>query len=199
MRKHLLAVVLIVAGAPPVLAQEADDYGARPHFYLGADVGQSTLRNDSLGFDQHGYGFDLRAGVRPIRYLGAEIEYVDLGDRHDFSDACFGGFHCDGTHVRAQGGAAFGVVYLPIPHSLVELYGKAGAARLQTRATSTQFCDFCDIVILDHTDTTDTDFAWGGGLQLHWWNFGFRGEFQQFQTHSGHPSLVSAGFTWELW
>jgi opacity protein-like surface antigen len=207
----LFVIALLTVGIRGALAQapgyysDGSDYYGGPHFYLGADAGQSTVRNDTLGFDQHGFGFDLRAGVRPIPYLGAEIEYVDLGNQHDLSD-CFR-FCSSGTHVESQGGAAFGVAYLPIPHSLVDLYGKAGVARLQTRTTSlvspncppNQPCPLSDFIGSYRTDTTDTDFAWGAGMQLHWWNFAFRGEFQQFQTRDGHPSLVSAGVSWTFW
>ena len=208
MRRYLLVIALLSPGVAPVVAQDSGYYSTPAHFYLGADAGQSTVRNDYLGFDQHGLGFDLRLGVRPIPFLGAEIEYVDLGNRHDFSD-CFA-FCSYGTRVESRGGAAFAVAYLPIPHSLMDLYGKAGVARLQTRTDSQvappgscdpnrqpcpDFVSFNDY----HTDTTDTAFAWGAGVQVHWWNFAFRGEFQQFQTPNGHPDLVSAGFTWGLW
>lgn len=209
MPRSLVAIALCTLCVSPAFAQDDGYYTGQPHFYLGADAGQSTIRNDFLGFNQHGVGFDVRAGVRPIPFLGAEIEYVDLGNRHDFSD-CFA-FCSYGTHIDSQGGAAFGVAYLPIPHSLVDLYGKAGVARLQTRTTSIiappgacnpyQTCPAfigpghpADVSY--RTDTTDTDFAWGAGVQVHWWNFAFRGEFQQFQTQNGHPNLVSAGFTW---
>ncbi len=59
----MLPALLILAAAPPGLAQDFDSSFRQPHFYLGADVGESTIRDNFLGFEQHGIGFDLRASA----------------------------------------------------------------------------------------------------------------------------------------
>jgi opacity protein-like surface antigen len=170
-----------------------------PGFYVGAGVGQATIKNDYAGYHQHDLGFNLTAGIRPLPLLGAEISYVDLGNRgYDGYWNCFGNCGND-NHIREQGGAAFAVLYLPIPRSLVDIYGKAGVAVLDTRQRiyNGSYCAQCNYYYYDN-DQTNTGFAWGAGVQVHWWNFAFRGEFEQFQNQIGRPNLVTAGAFWSF-
>jgi len=193
----LVTAVLAVMSLP---AAAAPYYFTPSPFYIGVQAGQADLRDDSIDFHHRDAGWTAAAGVRPIPYLGAEISYVDLGGTHDYG-------YCDvycysGSDYWTRGGAAFGVLYLPLPMSIAELYGKAGAARLQTHTVgvTTPSCylsapcpDFYSEYGIDRTNTA---FAWGAGAQLHWWNLAFRAEYEQFQTQGGHPSLASVGIFW---
>ena len=73
--------------------------------------------------------------MRPISILGAELEYIDFGHpstAYDPNNSNANGFD---SHPRA--GVLFGVGYLPLPIPFIDIYGKAGVARLQTDVTTT--------------------------------------------------------------
>ncbi len=195
LRTCFITLTLAAIGITPALAQGPYDFTG-PNFYLGASVGQSWIKNEIDGYHTNNFGFDVTAGVRALPWLGGEISYIDMGDSHDYYGNCFYG--CDGDHhVRSQGGAAFGVFYLPIPRSIAELYGKVGVARLQDRQSGfPYYCNTqCNYLV---NEETNTGFAWGGGLQVHWWNFAFRAEYQQFQNQLGRPGLLTAGAFWNF-
>ena len=54
-------------------------------FYLGTGEGYSTVRSDDPAFgypgyfNDHQFAWKLMAGIRPIPFLGGEIEYIDFG------------------------------------------------------------------------------------------------------------------------
>ena len=189
----MLAVSLPAAAAPPY-------YFNTDPFYIGVQAGQADLRDASIGFHHRDPGWTLAAGVRPSPYVGAEISYVDLAGPHDYG-------YCDvycysGSNYWTRGGAAFGVLYLPLPMSIAEVYGKAGAARLQTHTVGVTTANCygygpCPYYYNDYgINRTNTGFAWGAGAQLHWWNFALRAEYEQFDGQGGRPSLVSLGAFW---
>jgi hypothetical protein len=77
-------------------------------------------------FSERHFAYDAIVGVRPISFLGAEVSYLDLG--HPSGNVA--GFPASAS---MKGEAAFAVLYLAIP--LIDLYAKAGAARIQTSAS----------------------------------------------------------------
>ena len=109
-------------------------------FYVGAGVGESTVRSDDnfsggFGYDgfyndpRHHFGWKALAGIRPISIVGAELEYIDFG--HPGGDGGYYGYNYGpDSHPRAI--AAFGVGHLPLPIPFLDIFGKAGAARLHT-------------------------------------------------------------------
>src|SRR6202012_1325119 len=95
-------------------------------FYMGVGAGYSTIRSDDPAYGLPGYYNDHQAawkvfaGVRPIPFVGAEVEYIDFGqpDRHrGFYDYDYSGFD---THPRS--GSLFAVGYLPIPIPFIDIY-----------------------------------------------------------------------------
>lgn len=123
------------------------------------------------------------AGVRPIPWLGAEVNYMDLGNR---TDRILGGTSGVGagtfSHTDARAFTAFGVGFVPLPPTVpfLDLYGKAGLARWRLSGSSDAgslppasrgFYDFTD---------RGTSFAWGLGAQVHVGNIGGRLEWERF-------------------
>ena len=75
------------------------------------------------------------AGIRPISIIGVELEYIDFGhpsNPYDPNNSNVTG--CD-SHPRAA--VLFAVGYLPLPIPFIDIFAKAGVARLQTDVTTT--------------------------------------------------------------
>jgi opacity protein-like surface antigen len=142
----------------------------------------------------------VTSALRSIPLLGAELAHIDLG-------------HPSGrpsglpTDASMRGTAAFGVLHLPLPVPMVDVYAKAGLARLKSTLHYTAFrpgvgaCSVndptCSLQPLQ-VDRIDTAFAGGAGVQFKLNSWALRAEFKQFIAAGGHPGLVSVGFTWNF-
>lgn len=145
-------------------------------FYLGAGLGQANTKIDEapLSLDDHHSAYKLIAGFRALDLLAVEANYVDFGKVGEATQT---------AHPRAVG--VFAIGYLPIP--IVDVYGKVGYANWKLRP---------EISAADFKDN-GSDFAFGGGLQLHWGSLAARVEYEKYQAKSADDlSLVSAGLTW---
>jgi OOP family OmpA-OmpF porin len=174
-----LALVPVLAAAALVPGPaRAVDRGV----YLGASVGRADTALDAgeLGrFDRADLGFKVYAGVRPLAHLAAEAGYVDFGrPRQSLGDVRAG--------ADLKGAAAFGLVYLPLPVPLVDVYGKVGLSRLDSTVSAATF----------RADRTDTSFAWGLGGQVRWGSLAVRAEFERFRAGGARPEFVSVGVNW---
>jgi len=143
-------------------------------FYVGGGVGQSNADVSASNFDEKDFAWNAFAGLRAFSFLGAEVNYIDFGKPN--------GGNID---VKYKGLAGFGLYYLPIPLPVLDVYLKAGLARLDsdTRINSSSF------------STDDTKFAFGGGLQLKFGSWAIRGEYEQFKLESAKPTLILVGFS----
>ena len=196
----LMACLTLVASLP---ARAGDELGA----YIGAGVGEGWVKT-STGFlpgagagpfSENHTAYQLMAGVRPIRMLGAELVYFDLGHPHQMLSMGVVG----SADVRMKGSAAFGVLYLPVP--VVDIYLKGGLARIQTSANVTGLqlglgeCafDFPDCGrFAGHNSATDTHFAAGAGAQFKLGSWVVRTEYERFTAAGENPSLATIGVTW---
>jgi hypothetical protein len=151
-------------------------------------------------FKENHSAFRVVAGLRPIPLLGAELAHIDLGH----PGGHFGGLPADAS---MKGTAALGVLYLPLRSPAVDIYAKAGIARLQSTAHSTAFVPGVGTCSVNHPtcslqpfqlDRTDTSFAGGAGAQVRLGSWALRAEYQQFMAAGGHPGLLSVGFTWNF-
>jgi OmpA-OmpF porin, OOP family len=165
MRRLLLAFPLFLA----VAAAHADGTGV----YIGAGVADARLdqiRTPGRNFDLDNAGWKIYAGFRPISPIAIEATYLDLGSQTRHFD--FG----SQEQADAKAFAAYAVGFLPLPLPLLDVFGKAGVARWQLDGrTSPSFFAI---------DDRGTDFAWGGGAQMHFGNFGLRLEYEQFQVRN---------------
>ena len=159
-------------------------------FYAGAAFGQAQVEAGTPTFgsfkkDHSAYQFT--AGVRPIAPFGVELDYLDFGH----PSGMVGGWPTD---LSMKGPAAFAVMYLPLP--LLDLYAKAGIARLesQLRTITTITCPpanpGCNVF---RSDTTDSHFAAGVGVQVKLGSWTVRGEYAGFSVSGGTPGLTSIG------
>jgi opacity protein-like surface antigen len=167
---------------------------------IGASVGVGDVRADGRPygypgyFDEHHDAWKVTAGIRPIAPLGVEAEYIDFGQpgryyNSDYAEA----------DVHATAAAVLGVAYLPLPLPLLDIYGKAGVARLQsnTRANGAAYCaSVCFPSFSFRQDQTNTDFAYGAGVQTKFYNLALRAEYERISAAGGDPELYSVGVTW---
>jgi hypothetical protein len=200
-RHPVLATLALLAAATAAPAAGATDLLG---FSIGAGLGQSSVKVDRvndidpLDFNEHGTGWKGYVAVRPIRFFGVEVEYVDFGHPSTRLNAV-------STDSKVRGPAAFGVLYLPLP--LVDLYAKAGVARLQTTATGTPIQapppDMCFVPPPGpgcpfRLDRNDTRGAIGLGVQFKLSSLTLRAEFEQFSTGVGDPNLASLSLGWRF-
>ncbi len=195
-----LAVGLVAAVTVGALPLRSASAANTPGVYLGAAAGESWVDASvpSLGSSEFGTpqfrrddtGYQVMLGMRPLPFLGAELDYIDLGHPH-------GGVDFTPVDVRMRGGAAFGMLYLPLPVPTVDLFAKAGVARFQTIVEGgSQFvCSLCGAVgFRDDRDTTGL--ALGAGAQFSIGPVAIRTEYERFNVAGGNPSLATVGATW---
>jgi hypothetical protein len=210
---HVLLIVSAGTVSRPLAA--ADPLG----FYVGGAIGQATVRADHVLFQYpgdpslarpisisgHDTGWKLLAGLRPISWIGAEIEYIDFGKprvSHQETGVFVRNY---GANMRAKAAAAFAVLYAPIPGSLLDVYGKAGLARLQASVNGAGAAGciggpaLCPIFFGEvRREQTDIRFAFGAGAQVKLGAFSIRAEYERVSASMGDPDLLSIGATWSF-
>jgi Outer membrane protein beta-barrel domain len=187
-------------------------------FYVGGAVGRSDVRANEvagfgapqgtsgspLGFEERRTGWKLVVGMRPISVLGAELAYVDFGHPAALHNCCG-----NTTGLRTQIDAhpkAFalsGLAYLPLPLPLVDLYAKAGIARLKNEVNAEEVC-FFNLGGCPPTpafgrfalNETSARFAYGAGMQVRVSPFLLRLEYERISASGGDPDLMSIGLAW---
>jgi opacity protein-like surface antigen len=175
--------------------------------YLGAGIGNANVRVDqrpgniALGLKEQHSAWKALVGIRPISLLGVELSYVDFGR----VDASFGAPTLPTSVVasaRQSGGSIHAVGYLPLPIPLLDVYGKAGTTRLQTRLDGVLPALTCVAAGCNefHSRATDTSFTWGAGVQLQLPLTGLsaRAEYERYDIANGAPDLVSVNLLWRL-
>jgi hypothetical protein len=89
---------------------------------------------------------------------------------------------------------------LPVPIPLVDIYGKAGVARLQTDVTT--FVASCSTPPCAtppnyfRENKTDNRFAYGVGVQSKYWGIAFRAEYERISSPYGDPDALTVSATW---
>jgi hypothetical protein len=203
-------VALFYLSAPSAHAQE------RPlGLYVGAGFGSATVRQapaldtDYFGQSRNDLGWNAFIGVRPLRYLGAEIGYLDFGN---VSQGGPGRGYS--LQASAKAPAGFAVGYLPV-QPWWDLYLKAGAARLRRTWTTQLFVAnfgraYCPPLAPCPSTApnpyayagaaTQWDFAGGVGTQWKFGSIALRLEYERVSTsgnaNAGDPDLLSVGVSW---
>jgi hypothetical protein len=199
--RTLLAALAVGACAASTAAL-ADNLAG---FYAGAGVGYSTIRSDDPSYGLPGYYNDhqtawkVMAGVRPIPFVGAELEYIDFGQPSGHNGYYNSAYYGRDSHPRAP--ALFAVGYLPLPVPFFDIYAKAGVARLQTDVTTTVApnctgIDPCPQYVTYRHDETANKIAYGVGVQSKYWGVSFRAEYERISSTYGDPDALTVGATW---
>ena len=207
MRKSsILGALLAVAACGASGAAFADNPLG---FYVGAGVGESQIRSDDSYYGYPGYYNDYQfawqgiVGIRPIRLIGLEAEYIDFGQPYRHNG--FYDFNVSGSDSHPKAPALFAVGYLPLPFPFIDVFAKAGAARLSTNITDfvQQPCVAggpCPYFIpTDRRQVINTRFAYGAGVQSKF-PFGMilRGEYQRISSQFGDPDALMVSALWQF-
>ncbi|HEX3398088.1 MAG TPA: outer membrane beta-barrel protein [Steroidobacteraceae bacterium] len=200
-----LGALLILAACGASSAAFADNPLG---FYVGAGAGQAQNRSDDSRYGYPGYYDDYQfawqgiIGIRPISLIGAEATYIDFGQpyRHNHYD-----FNVSGSDSHPTAPALFAVGYLPIPIPFIDIFAKAGAARLSTNVT-----DFVAVACTtqgpcpnflpsDRHQVINTRFAYGAGVQSKF-PFGMilRGEYTRISSQFGDPDALLVSALWQF-
>ena len=196
----------LVAMTLPINRARADDALG---FHVGGAIGRSDVRanqefgSSPLGFDEHHNAWKILAGLRPLSLVGAELEYVNFGHPGALLSApgALVGVQAD---AQAKGTAAFGVIYAPIPVPLIDVFAKAGVARIQTTVNAGVVCTglgSCPPILPIAplaSNQTNTRFAYGAGVQVKLAAFGIRAEYERISMSGGDPDLLSLGVIWNF-
>jgi opacity protein-like surface antigen len=188
----LAAALAVAATSAPIASAAADDLIG---FYVGGAIGQARVAADAGDFQpgtfrENHSAYALTAGIRPISPFGVEVSYVDFGH----PTGLVGNGRAD---VTMKGAAAFGVFYLPIP--IIDVYAKAGLARLESTVTGLTpvqpDCIPCAPSLFS-LSRTNTSFAAGVGAQYRFGALAVRTEYERFNAAGANPGLVTLGLTW---
>jgi Outer membrane protein beta-barrel domain len=186
----VLAALGVLGAAPAAFADNLLG------LYVGAGVGQSSVRSDDYDFgyrehfSDHHFAWKGIIGIRPISLVGAEFEYIDFGHPGgDSDDYYYDAYSGPDTHPRAA--ALFAVGYLPIPLPFIDIYGKAGVARLHMNVDR-----YAGDGGTYRTTVNDTDFAYGAGVQSKIYGLTLRAEYERINSSYGDPDMVSVSATW---
>ncbi len=205
----------MAVGAGTLLAWpvDADPLG----FYVGAGAGRSDVAidafpasaSDPVSFDRHATGWKALLGLQPLPWVGAEIEYVDLGHLSETLSGAATSAHVGvPAFASVHGVAAFGLVYLPLPVPVLDIYGKLGVSRLRieenTAAIRVVGVDTCFFdpdalgcrAFQDHRTVSRP--AWGGGAQLKLLHLALRAEYERFATGDARLAMTTLTATWSF-
>lgn len=199
------AAVCALGAAAPALAD--NPLGA----YVGVGVGQSNVGSDNYydygyygGYHDHDATWKVIAGLRPIPFVGAEVEYIDFGSGNGDNGYYANNYFYSNASSHPKATVLYGVGYLPLPLPFLDVYGKAGVARLKSNITTYAYPDgfcappysACAAPLIYRTDQTDTKFAYGVGVQARFQDFGFRAEYERINSQFGDPAAVTVSATW---
>jgi hypothetical protein len=214
----ILPLMAAVVGCAVSSAASADNPLNPLGFYVGLGVGESTVRSDNnyaiggyngffgyYGDDAYDYGhhfaWKVAAGIRPISFVGAELEYLDFGHPGSDTTYYYNNFNYGpDSHPRAL--AAFAVGYLPLPVPFLDVYGKAGIARLHTDVNG--FDGGCvalgnnGCIAPVQQSVWDNRFAYGLGVQSRFGALGVRAEYERISSQYGDPDMFTVGATWNF-
>jgi opacity protein-like surface antigen len=154
--------------------------------YLGAGVARNSVTDitDQAGFslpDLKNTSWKAYAGVRPLDWLGAELDYIDLGSASSAPTEY-------SAHISASTYAAYAVGFLPIPTPALDIFGKVGFASWKYD----EQISFAFVPGSPSGSNTQkgTTFAWGIGAQAHISVAGVRLEYESFKVNGN--TVVSA-------
>jgi hypothetical protein len=200
---------LICAGAAGAAAPALADnpLGA----YVGAGVGRSNVGSNDYydygyygGYHDNDVAWKAIIGIRPLPIIGAEAEYIDFGSGNGNNGYYGSSYFYSNASSHPKATVLYGIGYLPLPLPLLDVYGKAGVARLQSNITTYAYPSgpcappytACPTPIGFRTDETDTKFAYGAGVQAKFQDFAFRAEYERINSQFGDPAAFTVSATW---
>lgn len=170
-----LGLIALAAASVPRPANAADT-----GLYLGGGVGAYSLDIDDTSFDDGAAVGKILAGYRLHPNLAVEADYQRLFKAKD-----------DILGVKAEVDAdAWTVALRPtLPLTdFIDLYAKVGYTwyDVETKAS------LLGVPAINDSDS-DSDFSWGGGVDLNFGNLSLRGELARIEVNDADLNLLTAG------
>jgi hypothetical protein len=184
------ALLSVAALAGTALAHPANALD----LYFGAGIVQADARVAqpttpivlAFSFKEQSTSWKAIAGVRPISLIGFELEHIDLRSV-DSGPVLFASQNVGAVRGSVSATGAFGLLYLPLPTPLLDVYAKAGYVQINAKArTAPAGGIFCPAIspspwycgVARDFDLDDKAGAAGVGLQLKLGSWGLRGEYE---------------------
>jgi opacity protein-like surface antigen len=182
--------------------------------YVGGAVGQARIEAgdrsiatsvgsvDTGSFAENHSAFKVMAGVRALSFVGAEVEYFDFGH----PDQRLSSSVLTSSSVKMNGAAVYGLLYL-VPVPVLDVYVKAGVARIEASSTVSGVIPgvgACSTtvpncaVFTQRFSATNTSAAAGVGVQLKVGRWALHAEYERFSAAGGNPALASVGVRWSF-
>ena len=179
-RQAAAALLSGLMGLAAGTAQAAGVPGA--DFYIGGSIGHGQVTGADPAqsvdaFKENHTAFKVFTGVRAAMF-GAELAYMNFGK-------ATGQIEGQAAEGKLKGVGLFGLFYVPLPVPMLDIYAKAGLARLSRDISSSAL----------NLDTKDTNLGLGAGAQIKFKSFAIRAEYERFSTDGKDPSLLSIGFS----
>jgi OOP family OmpA-OmpF porin len=141
----MLVAALACAYAGTAAADEAMG------FYAGVGIGQGSIEDDGIDFDEDDTGFKVFGGYQFNQYFAAELSYADFGNPDDSFGQAKLEIEAEQVSAAAVGTYAFN-----------EYFGVMGRLGL-SYVDASERISFAGTTVLDFDDNT-TDFSYGIGL-----------------------------------
>ena len=182
----------LVLGALAVALAVAGPVSAKNGFYLGASLGQASLKIDDLELELEAFdykddttSYKIIAGYRFMGFLAVEGSFVDFGN---FKDGTQGEGEPVSLETKLKGFDAFAMGMLPL--GIADLFVKVGVVSWDadiTRAIGE---------ITSFGSDNGTDMVYGLGAQVRFKGLAVRGEVEYFDiAEADSVYLISLGAT----
>jgi hypothetical protein len=181
-RRRLILLAVLALGTHAAQAENG-------LFYLGAgtvrnSVSDITGQGGISAPDLKNTSWKAYAGVRPLNWLAAEADYIDLGSAS--STIALGGGYSGSENIKGYTFAAYAVGFLPIPLPVVDIFGKAGVAF--SRLDGEHYFPG----VSGSYGNNGTGFAWGIGVQAHINIVGARLEYEDLKIPNSSGAKVAS-------
>lgn len=211
-----LCIAIAIGTAPIGTAHAADDLLG---LYVGGSVGRSDIHlpnawtatyGDNDEVVVHHTGWTASAGFRPLRLVGAELQYLDFGHAHwsrtNITIAAGEALWPDNLAVHTNAEALTAVLYAPIPVRFFDVYVKAGPAHWHSTVNGKADLGFllCPAPSVVHglgcgqlaLKQDGTDLVYAAGLQFKLGHAALRAEYERIEASPEYPYMYELGLTW---
>ena len=173
--------------------------------YIGGAAGHSTIRDETAAsgsISDSSNGWAVRVGIKPIPLIGVEAEYADFGN----IKVHVASLQATDYSLGVRSSAAFAVLYIPNPVPKLDLLIKAGYSNLKQTKNGTWTTTIpgvgtcaignpnCATMTFSGTvSQTNSDVAYGAGLQFTVLKLMFRAEYERIHNTLGDPDMATLG------
>ncbi len=187
-------------------------------FYVGAEFGTShtiaTVQSNAeppFGLNKQTGAWSGFIGLRPFKYLGAELSYADFGNARIENLSDGNGNVTYFAQSKSKATSLYLVGYVPLIANKWDLFAKAGKGRLKVeQSTAGNYPANCvsppddpstcspQGMVSASSRWSQTDFTYGIGTQYRFGSFGLRAEYQSIGNSSNRPSTYLLGAYWRF-